>query len=71
MGLDGREEPLRVVPIEARAPVLPLRDGPPLGGACRPFRRFPVCCPVTYHAGPFLKLPLAYISGFGSQVTKT
>jgi hypothetical protein len=19
----------------------------------RPYRRFPVCCPVTYHAGPF------------------
>jgi hypothetical protein len=36
-----------------------------------PFRRFHVHCSVTYHAGTFLKLPLAYISGFGSQVTKT
>ena len=36
----------------------------------RPFRRFPVQCTVTYNAGPILKLPLAYISWFGSQVTK-
>ena len=32
----------------------------------RPFRRFPVQCSVTYNAGPFLKLPLAYCSGYGS-----
>jgi hypothetical protein len=24
-------------------------------------------CVVTYHAGTFLKLPLAYVSGFGSR----
>ena len=35
----------------------------------RPFRRFPVHCSVTYHAGPFLKLPLAYGSGVGSLIT--
>jgi hypothetical protein len=35
----------------------------------RPFRRFPVCCPMTYHAGPFLKLPLAYSLGFASLIT--
>jgi hypothetical protein len=34
----------------------------------RPHRRFPVCCPVTYHAGPFLKLLLAYFPGFGSSI---
>jgi hypothetical protein len=27
----------------------------------RPHRRFPVHCAVTYNAGPFLKLPLAYL----------
>jgi hypothetical protein len=32
----------------------------------RPFRRFPVRCSVRYHAGPFLTLPLASCSGFGS-----
>ena len=32
----------------------------------RPFRRFPVQCPVTYNAGPFIKMPLAHFSGFGS-----
>ena len=31
----------------------------------RPFRRFPVQCAVTYNAGPFLKMPLAHLSGFG------
>jgi hypothetical protein len=36
----------------------------------RPYRRFPVQCAVTYNAGPLLKLPLAYILGFGSHVTK-
>jgi hypothetical protein len=35
----------------------------------RPFRRFPAHCAVTYDAGPFLKLPLAYFLGFGSLVT--
>ena len=35
----------------------------------RPFRRFPVQCPITYNAGPFLKLPLAYLLGFWSLVT--
>ena len=37
----------------------------------RPYRRFTVPCAVTYHAGLFLTLPLAYISGLGSHVTKT
>ena len=35
----------------------------------RPHRRFPVQCAVTYHAGPFLKLPLAYFSGFWLLIT--
>ena len=30
----------------------------------RPFRRFAVPCSVTYPAGPFLTLPLAYLLGF-------
>jgi len=30
----------------------------------RPYRRFPVPCAGTYHAGAFLKLPLAYYSVF-------
>lgn len=34
----------------------------------RPFRRFPVQCAVTYHAGLFSKLQLAYCSGFGSHL---
>ena len=25
----------------------------PMPFTLRPYRRFPVCCPVTYHAGPF------------------
>ena len=32
-----------------------------------PFRRFHVHCSVTYHAGTFFKLQLAYISGFGTS----
>jgi hypothetical protein len=35
----------------------------------RPYRRFPVHCAVTYHAGPFLKLPPAYLLGLGSLIT--
>ena len=35
----------------------------------RPFRRFPVHCAVTYNAGSFLTLPLAYFSGFWSLIT--
>ena len=35
----------------------------------RPFRRVPVQCFVRYHAGPFLTLPLAYVSGFGALIT--
>jgi len=27
-------------------------------------QRFPVQCAVTYHAGPFSKVPLVYISSF-------
>ena len=30
----------------------------------RPYRRFPVQCPVTYNAEPFVKLPLGYFAGF-------
>jgi len=33
----------------------------------RPYRRFPVQCSITYHARPFLKLPVASCSGFGSM----
>ena len=35
----------------------------------RSFRRFPVQCAVTYNAGPFLKLPRAYLLGFWSLIT--
>ena len=35
----------------------------------RPFRRFPVHYSVTYNAGPFFKLPLAYLLGFWSLIT--
>lgn len=35
----------------------------------RPYRRFPVPCSVMYNAGPFLKLPLAYCSGFWLLIT--
>jgi len=35
----------------------------------RPHRRFPVHCSVTYNAEPFLKLPLAYCSGFWLLIT--
>ncbi len=35
----------------------------------RPYRRFPVQCAVTYNAGRFLKLPLAYIFGFWLLIT--
>jgi hypothetical protein len=35
----------------------------------RPYRRFPVQCAVTYNAGPFHKLPLAYFSGFWLLIT--
>jgi hypothetical protein len=42
-------------PCEAAMPVL-----------IRPYRRFPVYCAVTYNAGRFLKLPLAYLVSFGS-----
>jgi hypothetical protein len=34
-----------------------------------PFRPYPVQCFVTYHAVPFLKLPLAYLLGLGSLIT--
>ena len=37
----------------------------------RPHRRFPVQCNVTNNAGPFLKLPLASCSGFGSTEIKS
>ena len=35
----------------------------------RPYRRFPVQCAVSYHAGPFLTLPLAYFLGFWLLIT--
>jgi hypothetical protein len=35
----------------------------------RPFRRFPVQCFVTNHAGPFLKLPPACFSGLWLFIT--
>jgi hypothetical protein len=35
----------------------------------RPSRRVPLPCSVTYHAGPFLTLPLAYFWGFWSLIT--
>ena len=35
----------------------------------RPFRRFPVHCAVTYHAGPFVKLFLDYLLGFWLLIT--
>ncbi len=35
----------------------------------RPYRRFPVQCKVTYHASPFLTLPLAYLLGFWLLIT--
>ncbi len=34
-----------------------------------PYRRFPVQYAVTYNAGTFLKLPLAYLLGFGLLIT--
>lgn len=37
--------------------------------AIRPYRRVPVRCSVTYHTGPFLPLPLAYVLGFGALIT--
>jgi len=35
----------------------------------RPYRHFPVQCPVTYNAGPILKQPLAYFLAFGALIT--
>jgi hypothetical protein len=35
----------------------------------RPYRRFPMHCAVTYNASIVLKLPLAYVLGFGILVT--
>jgi hypothetical protein len=35
----------------------------------RPFRHFPMQCSVTYHAGSFLKLLLAYVLGFWLLIT--
>jgi hypothetical protein len=35
----------------------------------RPSRRFPVHCAMTYNAGLFPKLPLAYFLGFGLFIT--
>jgi hypothetical protein len=35
----------------------------------RPIFRFPICCPVTCHAGPLLKLPLASCLGFWLLIT--
>jgi len=54
--------------VSRRGVSLPCED--PIPFTIHPSRRFPVPCAVTSHEGPFLKLPLATISGFGSQVTK-
>ncbi len=35
----------------------------------RPGSRSPVQCSVRYHAGPFLRLPLACVFGFGALIT--
>lgn len=35
----------------------------------RPFCRFPIYCPMTYHIGPFLKLRLASCLGFWCLIT--
>ena len=35
----------------------------------RLYQRFPVQCSITYHAGLFLKLPLAYFLGFWLLIT--
>ena len=35
----------------------------------RPYRLFPVQCPVTYNAVPILKQPLAYFLAFGPLIT--
>jgi hypothetical protein len=35
----------------------------------RPYRRFPVQCPVTYNVVPILKQPLAYVLAFGPLIT--
>lgn len=35
----------------------------------RPYQRFPMHCAVTYNIGPFLKLPMAYFSGFWLLIT--
>jgi hypothetical protein len=37
--------------------------------ALRPYRRVPLPRSVTYHAGPFRMLPLAYFSGFWLLIT--
>jgi hypothetical protein len=36
-----------------------------------PYHRFPVQCNVTNNAGPFLTLPRASCSGFGSTEIKS
>jgi hypothetical protein len=41
----------------------------PMPFALRPFPRIHKQCAVTYHAGSFLKLPLAYISDFWLLIT--
>ena len=41
----------------------------PMPFSIRPYSRFPVQCSVTYNAGPFFKLPLAYFSGFWILIT--
>jgi hypothetical protein len=37
--------------------------------AIRPYRRLPVQCSATYNACPFLKVPLAFCSGFGLLIS--
>jgi len=48
------ESPTRVVMINPLLGYHPTIDPPceaPMPFSIRPYRRFPVCCPVTYHAG--------------------
>jgi len=40
--------------------IVPLLEYASCEGLMRPYRRFPICCPVTYYVGPFPKLPLEY-----------
>ncbi len=70
-GLPPADEYHHSLPSPLAPSDLPSYNEPPceapMSFAIRPYRRFPVQCSVTYHAMPFLKLPLASCSGFGSM----